>query len=587
MRILRATPLAFLLAAAALTGATPGVGEAQPPQKQAKQKLKQFAKQQVAAAEARKLALQEENARKAAAAKATAQPRKPQKPPAPLPAPVSPAALAQKIDAMVLAKISAEGLTPSPRSSDAEFLRRVSLDLAGVIPTAAEARAFLDDSDPAKREMLVDKLLADERYGKHLADLWAAKLYPIDSGNRFITKAPLRDWLAAEFNANTPWDQLVTKLVTATGTAEENPAVILFQANRSVDKLTDIVGTHFLGQSVACAQCHDHPFTPMEQTEYWGLAAFFSKVSIPRPRNPKQTGTDNAQLKVLETPLPSRQKDFFPDSTLKVSPSVLGGIPIGVAAREPYRPELAKWLTSPKNELFARAAANRTWAQLLGRGIVNPPEDMHDGNEPSHPELLAALAGQLAATKFDLKGLTKAIVLSETYQRTSKPVAGNEDDAILQSHRMVKVMSPEQLYDSLQTLAARVPAAAVARAGKAKGANGPMRNNPNARDQFVNFFLAGAEKPNAAEYEAGIPQALKLMNARTTLGNNPNSGRLFGKPGDRPADLIEEMVLATLSRRPTPAERAKFLGYARDGGPTAMADILWVLTNTSEFALIR
>jgi len=195
-------------------------------------------------------------------------PTAPPKAAKPLPTPVGPEELARQIDALLDAKLAAEKVTPSGQATDAEFLRRVSLDLAGVIPTADAARAFLDDRDPAKRTKLIDQLLSGDGYGSHLADLWTAKLYLKNSDNRFLTKEPLHDWLAAEFAKNTPWDVLVTKVVTATGTVEDNPATLFFLANRSVDKLTDAVGTHFLGQSVACAQCHNHPFTALKQTEY-------------------------------------------------------------------------------------------------------------------------------------------------------------------------------------------------------------------------------------------------------------------------------------------------------------------------------
>jgi hypothetical protein len=575
MRYLRAIMLAVLAAGitgAALTGA--------PVADEPKTQLKKAALQKLkAAAAARKAADAGKPGDKLVTLPTEAKVAKP------LPTVLAPAAMVRQIDALIDAKLAAEKVTASPQAGDAEFLRRASLDLTGVIPTADAARAFLDDRDPAKRAELIDRLLAADGYGGHLADLWTAKLYLKDSDNRFVAKEPLHKWLVEEFNENAPWDALVTKLVTATGTAEDNPAVTFFMANRSVDKLTDAVGTHFLGQSVSCAQCHNHPFTAMKQTEYWGLAAFFSKVNTPRPRN-AMMGGDNAKLAVTEGTGPSRGKDFFPESTLKVAPHVLDGTPVKVTASEPYRPALAKWLTAPDNADFARAAVNRTWAQLFGRGLVNPVEDMHEGNPASHPELLDLLAGQFAAAKFDLKHLTRTLMLTNAYQRSSKPTAGNAADATLVGHATMKVMIPEQLYDSLQLLQAR---AATPTGPREKGARGLLKGRPNAtgRDGFVAFFLVGADKPNATEYEAGIPQALRLMNSRQTLGNNPGAARSFAKPGAKPTDTLEEMYLATLTRRPTPDETTKMLAYLKDGGPTGLADVLWVLTNTSEFVLIR
>ena len=576
MRYVRAIMLAVLAAGvtgAALTGA--------PVADEPKTQLKKAALQKLkAAAAAKKAADAGKPGEKLVTLPTEAKVAKP------LPAVLAPDAVVRQIDALIDAKLAAEKVTASPQAGDAEFLRRASLDLTGVIPTADAARAFLDDRDPAKRAKLIDQLLAADGYGGHLADLWTAKLYLKDSDNRFVAKEPLHKWLAEEFNKNTPWDALVTKLVTATGTAEDNPAVTFFMANRSVDKLTDAVGTHFLGQSVSCAQCHNHPFTAMKQTEYWGLAAFFSKVNTPRPRN-AMMGGDNAKLAVTEGNASSRSKDFFPESTLKVAPHVLDGTPVKVSASEPYRPALAKWLTAPDNADFARATVNRTWALLFGHGLVNPVEDMHEGNPASHPELLDLLAGQFAAAKFDLKHLTRTLMLTNAYQRSSKPTAGNAAAATLVGHATMKVMIPEQLYDSLQLLQARAGSAAGSREKGPKTQAIYKGGTGTGRDAFVTFFLAGADKPNAAEYEAGIPQALRLMNSRQTLGNNPGAARSFAKPGAKPADTLEEMYLATLTRRPTPDETTKMLAYLKDGGPTGLADVLWVLTNTSEFVLIR
>ena len=573
MRYLQAAMLAFLAAGVtglALSGTPAGAEEPT-----AKAKLKKAFQAKLKAAAADK-----------ATGNVVTLPTAPPKAAKPLPTPVAPDELARQIDALIDAKLAAEKVTPSAQATDAEFLRRAHLDLAGVIPTADAARAFLDDRDPAKRGKLLDQLLAADGYGAHLADLWTAKLYLKSSDNRFLTKEPLHDWLAAEFAKNTPWDQLVTKVVTATGTVEDNPAVSFFMANRGVDKLTDAVGTHFLGQSVACAQCHNHPFTPLKQTEYWGLAAFFSKVNLPNPKPPKLAGPDAPKPAVTEGNGLSRSKDFFPESTLKVAPHLLDGTPVKVSATEAYRPVLAKWLTAPENADFARAAVNQTWARLFGRGLVNPVDDLHEGNPASHPELLDLLAGQFAASKFDLKRLTRALILTNAYQRSSKPTAANAADITLVSHATMKVMIPEQLYDSLQVLQARAggPPKGNDRVARPQAL---LRGPGNGRDAFVNFFLAGADKANAAEYEAGIPQALRLMNSRQTLGNSPGAARSFAKPGATPAETLDEMYLATLSRRPTAGEVAKALSYLKESGPTGMADVLWALANTSEFVLIR
>jgi hypothetical protein len=288
---------------------------------------------------------------------------------------------------------------------------------------------------------------------------------------------------------------------------------------------------------------------------------------------------------VTEGPGRTKQKDFFPESTKQVSAKFLGGAEVRIPLSEAYRPVLAKWLTSPENPFFSRAIVNRTWAHLFGRGFVNPIDDMLDENAPTHPELLDALARHFgSAGEFDLKYLIKAICLSDAYQRTSKPAAGNKDDKALFSHLTMKVMTPEQLFDSLS---------AVTGFGKAGGPKGAakmpnVRGGPvGARAQFVNFFLAGAESTSPVDYEAGIPQALRLMNS--PIANNPASVRQIVGAATKPEDAIERIYLTVYARRPTADELKMLTEYAAKGGSlqTAYGDILWAALNSSEFTLVR
>ncbi len=488
-------------------------------------------------------------------------------------------AIAKLIDDRIGARLKKDSLAPSEPSSDADFLRRVYLDISGVIPSYEKAKAFLDDKATNKREKLVDDLLADSNYGRKQADIWGAKLFTVDSANRFVQKEPFGAWLKDQFNKNTPWDQFVSLIVTATGPVDENPAVTYFLSNRSIDKLTDTTGQHFLGIRVSCAQCHNHPFTTTKQTEYWGLAAFYSKVIPERPGNGNK-GADNAKIGVTEGKVKSKAKDFFPESAKTVPAKFFGGAEPKLNSAEPYRPALAKWLTSAENPYFAKAMVNRTWAQLFGNGIVDPVDDMIDKNKPSHPELLDELARKFTAGGFDLKYLIKGIVLSQAYQRSSKPGTGNKDDDQLFSHMAVKMMSAEQLFDSLTSITgAGGGAGEVKRVGAVKGlATGPRAN-------FVNFYVAGAEEFKLTEYDAGIPQALRLMNSR--MAGNPATLRQFGT--GKPAEVLEKMYLTALSRRPTDAEIQKLTAHlGRAITPAeAYGDILWALLNSSEFNMVR
>jgi len=487
-------------------------------------------------------------------------------------------AIAKLIDTQIDNRLKKETLAPSPLGSDADFLRRAYLDITGVIPSYEKAKTFLDNQSANKREKLVDELLADSNYGRKQADIWGTKLFTVDSANRFVQKEPLSAWLKEQFNKNTPWNEFVSSIVTATGSVDENPAVTYFLSNRSVDKLTDTTGQHSLGIRVSCAQCHNHPFTPTKQTEYWGLAAFYSKVVPEKPANANKGG-DNAKLGVTEGKAKSKTKDFFPESTKTVPAKFFGGEEPKLNSNDPFRPALAKWLTSPANPYFAKAMVNRTWSQLFGNGIVDPVDDMIEKNKPSHPELLDELTRQFTASGFDVKHLIKGIVLSQAYQRTSKPSTGNKSDEELFSHMAVKMMTAEELYDSL----AMVTGAAAGDAKK--GGAGGKGMNVGPRANFINFYVAGAEEFNATEYEAGIPQALRLMNSK--IAGNPAALKQFGT--GKPADILEKMYITALSRRPTDAEFQKLTAHLGKAGSTAEAygDILWALLNSSEFSMVR
>jgi hypothetical protein len=484
--------------------------------------------------------------------------------------------LARHIDQSIDARLKAEKVDASPVCDDAEFIRRVYLDLTGRIPPADKVAAFLDSREPDRRARLIDELLASSDFGKHQADVWQALLLPRTSDNRRLNSAPLVRWLEESFNANKPWDGLVRDLLTATGEPDKNGAVTYFLSNPTPDKLTDNVTRLFLGVQLQCAQCHNHPFTDWKQDAYWGMAAFFTKVRI--QGNPRAAAQRQGNLGVNEsgTGRPLR----LPDSAKRLPPRFLQGEQPSLAAGAPYRPALADWMVSPKNPFFSRAMVNRTWAQLFGRGLVNPVDDMHDGNPPSHPELLAELSRQFAANSFDVKYLYRAICNSSVYQRTSRPAGNNvEAGAELFARMAVKVMTPEQLFDSLTRVLGNVGGQGP---GRRQGAQARLARGP--REAFVAFF--GVEDgSDPTEYQGGIPQVLRLMNS-PPLNNAAMLAPLL-EAHKTPAEVIEHLFLATLSRRPSPAESQRLTAYVRSHGENRQAytDVLWVLLNTSEFTL--
>jgi hypothetical protein len=374
------------------------------------------------------------------------------------------AALSRLIDQQVNERLSAEKIKPSDRAGDAEFLRRAYLDIVGHIPSADKAAAFLDSKDANKRAKLIDELLASPDYGAHMADIWQALLLVHgDSTKRGLDTEPMVEWLKDNFNQNKPWNKMVHEIVTASGELDKNPAATYFVSQGTVDKMTDNVTKVFLGVQLQCAQCHNHPFTEWKQTEYWGMAAFFMRVQP--SANIQKATKDGTKLSVVENDKVKRGKNGLPESAKIVPPKFLAGDSPKVGAG-PLRPVLADWMTSAKNPYFSKAMANRIWGQFMARGLVNPVDDMHDGNHASHPQLLLELAEQFSANDFDVKYLIRAICNSEAYQRTSKPNSDNlEAPPQLYSRMAVKMMTGEQFVDSLQEVVG-APAGTGGRPGK-------------------------------------------------------------------------------------------------------------------------
>jgi hypothetical protein len=523
-------------------------------------------------------------------------------------------ALSRRIDAAIDSRLQAEKAQPAALADDAEFLRRVYLDLTGHIPPAAKTAAFLDDRRSDKRSRLIDELLASPAFGKHMAEVWESLLVAHSSDNRFLSFEPLRAWLEGQFNKDRPWDALVRDLLTASGAPEENGAVVYFLANTPVDKVTDNATKVFLGVQLQCAQCHNHPFTKWKQDEYWGMAAFFLKVQarLARPMmvaNGAKTGVEEVAM--------VRGKRGLPDSAKIVPAKFLGGAEPTVDQREPLRPVLANWLTAANNPYFSRAMVNRTWAHLFGRGFVNPVDDMHEANAPSHPELLADLAKEFASG-FDVKNLYRALCNTQAYQRTSKTGSTKSDvPPELFARMAIKVLTPEQMFDSLTQVLGNPDRPRDARpqqqqrpalAGKlgqgqfGKGTFGAGKDNGEKkadakpdplmairqemfapRNLFIGFFKV--EDGDPTEYQAGIPQALRLMNAPQL--NNAIGASPLVRPGKPLPQAVQDIYLAALSRRPSQHELERTVGYVarqRDAHQ-GLSDVLWAVLNCSEFSL--
>lgn len=483
--------------------------------------------------------------------------------------PAATLALSQLVDRRIDAQLAAARIPTSRTADDAEFLRRLHLDLHGAVPTSDEVRAFLDDRTPDKRARAIDRLLADRRFAAHLADLWDDYLIPATDDGR-PDRQRFTAWLEESFAAQS-WDAIAYELLTASGKREDDAAVIYLLKGRETltpAELTDLTSQYFLGMRLNCAQCHDHPFANWKQTDYWGMAAFFTEIQY-TDRRMQKSGLIRDDPRVAVEKLENAAK-------LR-TPTVLGGEPAATNTAEPRRTTLARWITSADNPYFARAMVNRVWSQLFGRGLVEPVDDMHAGNRATHPELLAELSREFTASGRDLRMLYRALCNSAAYQRTSMPTEGNEHDSTLYSRMAVKVLTPEQLYDSL--------AVVMPSTGPMK--SGGLKADP--REEFVQFFRSEGDL-NATAYTRGIPQTLRMMNSPQLFGpqNQAQAVRRIVGSETSTAAAIDRLYLHVLARTPTADERStleEFLAKYPGASEAAYAEILWVLLNGSEFSL--
>jgi hypothetical protein len=505
-------------------------------------------------------------------------------------------AITATIDRLIGAQWQENRAVPAARADDGEFLRRVSLDLTGKIPTASEARVFLDDARADKRERLVDRLLDSPGYVSHFTAVEMRLLIPeVDSNPQVQALAPsFEAWLREQVAANAGSDRIVRAVLTATVTAQRDggpgrmegtpslrPSPLPFYVAKDVksENLAASTARLFLGLRLECAQCHNHPFAPWTREQFWGYAAFFASLER-RDSDDLSLAAIGEQVECREVVIPGMEK--------RVRAAFLDGTTPPARPKVPARVALADWMTSPGNPYFARAAVNRIWAQLFGVGLVDPVDDMGADNPPSHPELLDALARAFAEHGFDRKLLLRAIVLSRPYQLTtqaSAPSTGASTDAPRLFARMnERGLTAEQLYDSL--------AQAI---GLAPDELGPERfagARGLPRGEFLEAFSGNDEKPTEAQMS--ILQALVLMNGRLVAGaTHLETGRMLTAVAEAPfldrAGRIETLFLATLSRRPRPEEAACTMAHLNreaGGDPRkALSDIFWALLNSPEFLL--
>jgi hypothetical protein len=514
------------------------------------------------------------------------------KPPAPTLTPIvrparDVAAISAAVDAEVDRRLRQDAIPASPTADDAEFLRRVTLDLVGRIPTYHETVAFLDSKTADKRVQLIDHLLARKDHPLHFATLWRNRLAPPEEGSNKVSRDTFGPWLADRFEANFGWDQIVRELLTVEGPIRERPHSAFVFANAEnfeprPNRLTASVARLFWGIQLGCAECHQHPFAKWKQDDFWGVAAFFGRLRFSGFKGGvptlSETSTEDSTAIVIPTTAGKAAGRQVKARYLDGSEPQLG--------KGPLRPTFAAWATGPKNPWFARAAVNRIWAHFFGRGIVYPVDNF-DENAPSHPELLRRLADEFVASGFDQKHLIRCICNSQAYQRSSRPIAGNEKDEDHFSRMALKVLSPEAFYDSVAVVTALEKHAPRPASRKGKGA--PMDAGTSeipTRDEFIRFFRAQGDGNVATEYGQGIPQLLRLLNSRMLDNGAPILARLSASESHR-EEAVATLFLTALSRRPTSAETTSVLRYLqRRTDPRAgYRGVLWALLNCSEFAI--
>jgi hypothetical protein len=482
-----------------------------------------------------------------------------------------PQALADRIDRRLAASQAGAKVEPAALADDAEFQRRVTLDLVGRIPTVAEARAFQADPAADRRRRLIDRLLDRPGYAGCFARFWGERWLPQGDAQFENLKPEFLDWLRERLRQNAPYDRMAREVLGAAGAGPEErrrgggTLRLFLQANEfKPENLAASVSRVFLGVSLECAQCHDHPTAAWKRAQFWGFAAFFAGGPEDRP----------GRLLRLTDPGTRREAvPRFPDGT---APS-WSDDPRRAAGRH----VLADWMTDRRNPYFARTAVNALWAHFFGPGLAEWLDDLGSAPADGEPDLLDELGRAFADRGFDLKFLIRAITLSRAYQRTSAG-AGDAPDPRLFARAAVRPLSGDQLYDSL-LIATGLDEDALARpAGYGKPEVAP-------RQAFLAFFAKG----EAAASGRTILQALLMMNGRLTGdATDLKRGRTLSAVAEAPFlntdGRVETLYLAALGRRPRAAERERLVTYVESGGPhrdrnRALADVFWVLLNSAEF----
>jgi hypothetical protein len=507
---------------------------------------------------------------------------------------------ANYVDHHVFAKLRALRMRPSDLCSDSVFLRRALLDTLGVLPTAEETRAFLADSDPAKRRRLIDRLLTRPEF----ADFWALKWSDLlRSEEKVLDRKGVtvfHGWVRRAIADGRPLNEFARDLLAARGSTYADPPANFYRALRDPQARAEAVAQVFLGVRLQCARCHNHPFDRWTQDDYYGLAAFFPRVQYRVLENNRRDRLDTHEFDGEQVVWLAREGEVtHPRTGAVVRPRLPGSAEVDGESDRTQK--LADWLARPDNPFFARAQANRVWYHLMGRGLVDPNDDFRASNPPTNGPLLDALTEDFVAHRFELRHLVRTILNSRTYQLTSVPNDSNREDETNFSHALVRGLQAEQLLDAL----GQVTGAPARFAGHPEGTRAgqlPGVRLSRPRDQAASDaerFLQVFGKPVRSltcecerSEDTTLGQAFQMVSGELLQGmlSEPENrlGRLL-KSGRSDRAIVEELYLAALCRPPAEKERAAaegLLARAKDRR-AALEDLTWGLLNAKEFLLRR
>ncbi|MBI2477503.1 MAG: DUF1549 domain-containing protein [Planctomycetia bacterium] len=480
------------------------------------------------------------------------------------------------VDELMLEKFKKLRIQPSELCTDEEFLRRVTIDITGALPTVEEYYAFIQDTDPAKRDKVVDDLLGR----KEFVELWVmkwAELLQIRTTQQITTKPMLRfyNWVQERIASNMPMDQMVRELLGASGGTFANAATNYYQMESDPNKVSENITQVFMGMRLQCAQCHNHPFDRWTMDDYYGFAAFFSQIGRKASEDPREQIIFNRGSGEVNHPVGNR----------RMEPKFLGGAVPDVNGKD-RRVVMAEWLASADNPYFATNLANIVWNHFFGRGIINEVDDVRVSNPPVNPELLSTLGQKFTEYNYDFKKLVRDICTSRTYQLGTKTNESNKGDDRNFSHATIRRLRAEVLLDAIS----QVTDTKNKFPGLPTGARAVQIANGNTSNYFLTTFgRATRESVCACEVkmEPNLSQALHLLNG-DTLQTKIQGGKLIEKRLTEkvaPAQIIEEIYIRCLTRKPLETEMKELLAVLdqEKADQRVLEDVFWALLNSREF----